>query len=224
MKRLPFPHAYLPAVVLLLLTLLVIVLSWLLNVYDVEVARSDGTMLRVRSLISGEGVRWMLTHATSGFASFPPTGIGVMVLMALGLAVDSGLVGGLRSWVLRLTNPSAHGPLPRKETRGLRAAFVVLLLMIVIVLLLTFTPWAILRGADGSLLRSPLMWGMGSLLSLTLSLMSAMYGWVVERYRSLEGIVGGLSHLSPWMAWYLITLFFASALWGCLSHSNLISG
>lgn len=59
------PH---PATMFLLLTLAVIVLSWIFDIYGLSVFQPQtGEEIRVQSLLSPEGVRWLLRHVVTNF-------------------------------------------------------------------------------------------------------------------------------------------------------------
>jgi len=45
-----------------------------------------------RSLLSGEGIRWMLTHTVENFVSFAPVGSVLVAILGLGIAEQSGLL------------------------------------------------------------------------------------------------------------------------------------
>lgn len=53
---------------------------------------SSGEELKARSLISGEGIRWMLTETINNFVSFAPIGTVLVVMLGLGIAEESGLL------------------------------------------------------------------------------------------------------------------------------------
>ena len=67
------PH---PATMFLLLTLAVIVLSWIFDIYGLSVFQPQtGEEIRVQSLLSPEGVRWLLRHVVTNFTGFAPLGL-----------------------------------------------------------------------------------------------------------------------------------------------------
>ncbi|RPI10332.1 MAG: AbgT family transporter [Zetaproteobacteria bacterium] len=95
------PH---PAVLFSLLMLLVIVLSqvlhWLgvhvsyerinLQTYDIETVTTA-----VRSLLSADGIRFIVTTVVPNFINFGPVGIILVAMIGVGLAERSGLIGAL---------------------------------------------------------------------------------------------------------------------------------
>lgn len=83
------PH---PATLFGLLALIVIILSWfggMLNWQAVHPA--DGSTISVKSLLSGDGIRWMYTNITANFVNFPPLGYVLAVMVGIGVAEGSGL-------------------------------------------------------------------------------------------------------------------------------------
>ena len=64
------PH---PATMFFLLTLAVILLSWIFDVYGLSVLQPQtGEEIRVQSLLSPEGIRWLLRHVITNFTGFAP--------------------------------------------------------------------------------------------------------------------------------------------------------
>ena len=63
--------------------------------------RSADGLIVARSLMTGEGVRWMFTHLVTNFTSFVPLGTVLVALLGVGVAERSGLLGaGIRGLVL----------------------------------------------------------------------------------------------------------------------------
>ena len=57
-----------------------------------------------RSLLSDEGLRWMLTHTVSNFVSFAPVGTVLVAMMGIGVAEHSGLLAAVLSRVVAAAN------------------------------------------------------------------------------------------------------------------------
>ncbi len=53
----------------------------------------SGELLQARSLLSGDGLRWMLTHTVSNFVGFAPVGTVLVAIMGIGIAEHAGLLG-----------------------------------------------------------------------------------------------------------------------------------
>ena len=64
------PH---PATMFLLLTIAVVFLSWICDIYGLKVTLPQtGEEIRVQSLLSPEGIRWWLRNAIKNFTGFAP--------------------------------------------------------------------------------------------------------------------------------------------------------
>lgn len=84
------PH---PATMFLLLTLTVIFFSWIFDIYGLKVRLPQtGTEIRVQSLLSAEGIRWMLRNAISNFTGFAPLGMVIVAMFGIGVAQHSGFI------------------------------------------------------------------------------------------------------------------------------------
>ncbi len=108
------PYILHPAALYFLLAVAVVLLSWLADIYGLAVADpSTGGMLRVRSLLSAEGIRWGVRHAVGNFTGFAPLGMALVALLGVGLAEHAGLLPACarslachptrRRWILPLT-------------------------------------------------------------------------------------------------------------------------
>lgn len=115
----------------------------------------------------------------------------------------------------------SYKSLSRKERRALLTAWVVGALYAALVLWATFSPWGILRGLDGSLIRSPFMTGILFLLSFGIGLMGTVYGFVSGRYRTDTDVAEGLTQPMQLLGVYFVIAFFASQMFACLEYSRL---
>lgn len=66
-----------------------------LSVADPRPRAPEGAMLVTRSLLSGEGLRWMSTSLVSNFSGFVPLGTVLVALLGVGVAEKSGLLTAL---------------------------------------------------------------------------------------------------------------------------------
>ena len=83
------PH---PASIFGLLAICVILLSWLTHLAGVSAVHPvDGEVVRVNSLVSGDGIRWIYTNILDNFLKFPPLGYVLVVMIGIGLAEGTGL-------------------------------------------------------------------------------------------------------------------------------------
>ena len=84
------PH---PATMFFLLTLGVIFLSWIFDVYGLSVRLPQtGEEIRVQSLLSPEGIRWLLRHVVTNFTGFAPLGLVIVAMFGIGVARHSGFI------------------------------------------------------------------------------------------------------------------------------------
>ena len=84
------PH---PATMFLILTMAVVFLSWIFNVYDLSVLHPEtGKEIYVQSLLSPEGIRWWLRHVVTNFTGFAPLGMVMIAMFGIGVAQHSGFI------------------------------------------------------------------------------------------------------------------------------------
>lgn len=83
------PH---PATLFGLLALIVVIISWVGDLISLQAVHpADQSLITVRSLLSGDGIRWMYTNLTFNFVNFPPLGYVLAVMIGIGVAEGSGL-------------------------------------------------------------------------------------------------------------------------------------
>ena len=111
--------------------------------------------------------------------------------------------------------------LSRKEGRALSGALWVGLVYLIVILWATFSPWGILRGISGGLLRSPFIAGALFLFSLGFGLMGMIYGFASGKYRTDADVVEGFSHPVKLLGIYMVIAFGASQMFACLEYSQL---
>ena len=84
------PH---PATMFMLLTMAVVFLSWICDIYGLKVTLPQtGEDIRVQSLLSPEGIRWWLRNAIKNFTGFAPLGMVIIAMFGLGVAQHSGFI------------------------------------------------------------------------------------------------------------------------------------
>lgn len=107
------PH---PAVIFFILTALVILLShvfYLLGTsvnYEVvnpQTHQVEHATATVNSLLSGDGIRLMLTSMVRNFINFGPVGIILVVMVGVGLAEQAGLMTALIKKIVQVTPSKA---------------------------------------------------------------------------------------------------------------------
>lgn len=98
------PH---PATMFFLLTLAVVFLSWICDIYGLHVFQPEtGEEIRVQSLLSPEGIRWLLRHVVTNFTGFEPLGMVIVAMFGIGVAQHSGFIGAcIRLGIRKRSNP-----------------------------------------------------------------------------------------------------------------------
>ena len=103
------PH---PAVIFFILAGLVIVLSHIFfllgtsvdyEVVNPQTHQVEHTTATVNSLLSGDGIRFMLTSMVRNFMNFGPVGIILVVMIGVGLAEQAGLMTALIKKIVQVT-------------------------------------------------------------------------------------------------------------------------
>lgn len=94
------PH---PATIFALLAGVVVVVSAVGTWFDLmAVHPGTGEAIRARSLLTGEGIRWMFENVEHNFVKFPPLGLVLVAMIGIGIAEGSGLLTALiRALVLK---------------------------------------------------------------------------------------------------------------------------
>jgi aminobenzoyl-glutamate transport protein len=83
------PH---PATLFAGLALLVVIISWIGHIAGTTAQHPvDGHSIYAKSLLSGEGLRWMYENILQNFLKFPPLGYVLVVMVGIGAAEGSGL-------------------------------------------------------------------------------------------------------------------------------------
>ena len=95
------PH---PVTLFALFALAIVLISGLCGVLDVQVddprpegasGRDASGLIVAKSLMTGEGIRWMATHLVTNFTGFVPLGTVLVALLGVGVAEKSGLLGAV---------------------------------------------------------------------------------------------------------------------------------
>ena len=84
------PH---PATLFALFVLIIMVVSEIVVRAGVTAVHpGTGATIHGVSLLSGDGLRWLYTHATDNFVKFPPLGVVLVVMIGIGVAEGTGLI------------------------------------------------------------------------------------------------------------------------------------
>lgn len=75
------------------LAILVILLSWIISSFDVTFLQpGEEKPVAIKSLVSAEGIQYMLTSMLENFVGFKPLGIVLAIMLGIGLADKVGLI------------------------------------------------------------------------------------------------------------------------------------
>ena len=157
----------------------------------------------LRSLLDGEGVRWLFRNSTSSLLS-PLLVWLLMGSMAWGCMKGSGVMR-MRTGVYRE-----------------RAAFGAMLLCVAVyvgaIILLALVPHAVLLSATGSLFPSPFSAALVPVVLMGISVASLVFGAVAGRYESISHcfrtIAAGIGSGAPFIIFYML----AAHCWSCIKY------
>lgn len=195
-----------PATVFFLLTLWVAVLSWVGSIYE---------WAGVRNLLSPEGLRWILRSIKSNFMDASFLGDILILFFGLGLWMHSGLWALWKRILFRGRKPS------RKERRALIYSLSMGLFCCLLCCILAWGPWSVVRSIRGTLSHSPFMDGIGFLVSAGMGLMSVVYAYSMDYYRTDKDIVKGMSYSFVRLGEYFVILFFVTQFFACFHYTQL---
>ncbi len=186
--------------VFFLLTLVLALFSWVGSIYGVG---------EVQSLLSVEGVRWLLGHVVSNYVQTPALGVVLILLMGVGVVARSGMWDALK----RFCRPGRL--LSSKERRALVVSVGLLVGYVLLVLVTVLMPWNIGQSVVGSWLHSPFAKGVVYVFSLGGGLSGMVYGYASDSFRHWSEVLDAMSslivrHASFFVALFFISLFFAA--------------
>src|SRR5699024_1127283 len=70
-----------------------IIISWIFSMFNAQVAHpGTGEILKIKSLVSGEGLIFILTSMLENFTGFAPLGLVLAMMLGIGLAEKVGLL------------------------------------------------------------------------------------------------------------------------------------
>jgi aminobenzoyl-glutamate transport protein len=191
-RRIPLLSGATLGVILLLAEVILILVSWLLSATMTE---------GVRSLLSGEGIRWFFGGFVDIIAS-PLLVWLLLILIALGSLQKSGLLAMQRSY---------------REKVALRSALLLLAVYVVVILLLTVAPHAALLSVTGSLFPSAFSRSLVPVVAFGIVLVSISFGVMSGRIQSLAAVVEalsfGISKGAELFVLYILFMQFYKSLW-----------
>lgn len=184
--------------VILIAEVALILLSWILSAAGVE---------GVRSLLSGEGVRWFVGDFARMVAS--PLLVWLLLLMIAAGAF-------LRSGLMSLWQEERSRMMSYRDRTAFRVSLVLLVVYIAAILLLTVIPHAVLLSVSGSLFPSPFSRSIIPFVAFGVILVSIAFGMISGRMQSLSDILEVLSYGIQRYAHLLVLYIFCIQLYQSL--------
>ena len=179
------------ALLLVLAELLLVLLSWILS--------AAMPMSGVRSMLSGEGIRWFLGHFADVLAT--PVLVWLLLLaMAYGSIRHCGIFEDRSSY---------------RSRRAVWISALYLIIYIGVVLLMAVVPHAVLLSATGNLWPSPFSASLVPVIAFGLLSMGVVYGVVAGTFLSFsdvyDSLVHGIRQSAPLLLFYILTaqLYYA---------------
>lgn len=127
---------------------------------------------------------------------------------------------GLPAWEQPVTDDTST--LTNAERNGLRAALIILLVMVALVLAGLLPEQGLLRDPDtGSIIKSPFISGIVTLIALTSTLCGVGFGLYTGRYQNRDQIIRDMEDTLAGMASYLVLMFFAAQFVNYFAWSNI---
>ena len=184
------------ALVLGVFQLIAVLGSWIFKAVNPE--------LPIRSLLSAEGIRWMVGSIGDNLA-----GRGLVWLLLGSMAFGSVKFCGI------LDVPRKWKAMSFWDRFGVMVALAELLVIVVLTLLLTVLPHAVLLGVTGNLYPSSFSKSLFFIVCLSVCFICVSFGVVSSRLRSLEEVcdclVAGLAYTLPlWLIYVLAIELYAS--------------
>ncbi len=178
------------ALILVVAEAALVLLSWLLSV----AMPNSG----VRSMLSGEGLRWFLGHFGNILAT-PQLAWLMLAVIAIGCFQRCGICSLFKT---------PHSPFRYRQRRAIFIAGSILLLCIIAMFLLTFIPHAVLISATGRLFPSPFAYSLVPVASFSLCLFSIVYGVIAGTFQTLhdiyDSLLDGIRRAAPLILFYIL--------------------
>ena len=112
-------------------------------------------------------------------------------------------------------------PLSKTEKKGLLYASLVFVFFIIICIFGIVPADGFFRGEGGSVLRSPLLTGVVTLLFVVAALAGIVYGLIVKKYKSDSDVMKSMADSMKTLATYIVLVFFAAQFVAYFKESNL---
>ncbi len=107
------------------------------------------------------------------------------------------------------------------EKKGLRRSMYVALGILIITLIGIIPSGGFFRGADGSVLGSPLIKGVVAMLFIMAATMGIVYGFTIGKYKNDKDVMEGMADAMKTLGMYYVLVFFAAQFVAYFKWSNL---
>lgn len=107
------------------------------------------------------------------------------------------------------------------EKKGIKRSSLFFLGFLVLLLIGLIPENGILRGTDGSFLKSPVLKGVVAILFLVAGLMGIVYGIIIGKYKNDSDVMKGMAESMKTLASYIVLVFFAAQFVEYFNWSNL---
>lgn len=175
-----------------------VLFSWIINTVEPS--------LPVRSLLSGEGVRWLFGGFTACVAN--PLLVWLLVCaIAWGVSIRSLMWKSLKSI-------ATHRPVAYRHRHALMISFLMLLFIIATIIFLAFIPHAELLGVSGNLYPSSFSKGFIPMLALIVVVVTVVFGLASGTFKNLSDIYAALCYGIRRSAPLLLLYILAAQLYG----------
>lgn len=198
--------------VYLLLLLLLVLFSWIANVYGVMLPNGE----MIPSLLSADSFRWFVRYGVGHVADAPIVQV-LFVLLMVGAARGCGLLRHLK----HLIYEREYLPLTRRQRYAARVSWGIFVLSIFFVLSGVLLPGGSLLSVTGRIVGGPLSRGWLFLLCIVVCVSCWAYGrlsglWYTER-GALQAFTSEIARCSH----YFVTLIVASQLVAALHYVHI---
>jgi aminobenzoyl-glutamate transport protein len=112
-------------------------------------------------------------------------------------------------------------PLSAQEKKGLRWAMIIFAVFIGLLIWGIIPANGILRAENGSLLRSPVLKGIVTLLFVVAALSGIVYGVITKKYKNDSDVMDSMADSMKTMGTYIVLVFFAAQFVAYFKESNL---
>lgn len=117
--------------------------------------------------------------------------------------------------------PEKIEPLKKKEKKGIRWAGIATLILVGLFLIGLIPENGVLRGEDGSILRSPFIKGVIAVLVVLTMIPGLIYGYITGKFENDGDVMKGMAESMKALSSYIVLVFFAAQFVAFFKWSNL---